>query len=127
MSQTRWKGRENIQIYSEDPEGRFHRLSTLRFIPTGDEVLRVLIHLPSLVFRRHASWLRASSITMTAMSHSLCTPLLRTARSGPNCTSNLWTNISISIWIVATLYIARLPFHSVKCYNSEAFVWRSHV
>ena len=34
---------------------RIYRLSTLRFIPKGDEVPKVLIHLLSHIFRRHAS------------------------------------------------------------------------
>ena len=87
MLQTRWKGHENIQRYSE--EGRFYRLSTQRFIPTGDEVPRVLIHLPSCVFRRHASRLRASSITMTPMSDSLCAPLLKCSTTG-DCSVLRW-------------------------------------
>ena len=65
MSQTRCKGHENVQRYSEDPEGTFYRLSTLKFIPAGEEVTGVQIHLPSRIFRRHALWLRASSVTMT--------------------------------------------------------------
>ena len=36
---------------------RFHRLSTRRFIPEGDKVARVLIHLLSFTFRRHGSQL----------------------------------------------------------------------
>lgn len=63
-------------------EQRFHRLSTLRFIPEGDEVSRVLIHLPSLTFRRHGSRLGDRSITMTIMSVTECPPLLKCSATG---------------------------------------------
>ena len=46
--------------------GRIYRLSTLRFISKGDEGPKVL--LLTRIFLRHVSRLRASSITMTAMS-----------------------------------------------------------
>ena len=51
---------------------RFHRLSTGRFIPEGNEVSRVLIHLPSFTLRGHGSRLVDSSITMTVIFDSEC-------------------------------------------------------
>ena len=52
-------------------------LSTLKFIPEGDQVSRVLIHLPFITFGRHGSRLVDSSITMTVMSDSQCAPLFK--------------------------------------------------
>ena len=82
-----WRGREQEIRGAKRIPGcsemrRYHRLSTLRFIPEGDEVPRVLIHLLSRILRKHASRLRASSITMTAMSDSLCAPLLKCSATG---------------------------------------------
>ena len=37
--------------------GKFHRESTLRFIPNGCEIPRVLIHLLSRISQRQGSWL----------------------------------------------------------------------
>ena len=59
-----------------------YRPSTLRFIPRGDEVPRVLIHLLFLIFRRHASWLQSNSIAMTAMPNSSCVPLFKCSAAG---------------------------------------------
>ena len=42
--------------------GQVYRPLTLRFISRGNKVPRVLIHLLSLIFRRHASWLQKNSI-----------------------------------------------------------------
>ena len=61
---------------------RFHRLSTLRFIPEGDEVSMVLIHLPSLTFHRHGSRLGDRSNTMTVMFVTKCPPLLKCSATG---------------------------------------------
>ena len=47
---------------------RLQRESTLRFIPVGCDVPRVLIYLFSLILHRHRSWLRIWSITITIMS-----------------------------------------------------------
>ena len=60
----------------------FLRLSTRRFIPEGNEVSRVLIHLPSFIFRRHGSQLGDNLITMTDMSDSKCAPLLKRLATG---------------------------------------------
>ena len=51
---------------------RFHRESTLRFIPKGCEVPRVLIHLFSRILRRQESWLYSWSIATTVKSASVC-------------------------------------------------------
>ena len=62
-------GREDIkkekatQRYKEDEEKvSFYRLSTWRFIPKGNQVSRVLIHLPPYTFHRHGSWLADAHI-----------------------------------------------------------------
>ena len=51
---------------------RFHSESTLRFIPEGCKVPRVLIHLLSRILMRHGSRLYSWSITTTAMSVCEC-------------------------------------------------------
>ena len=48
----------------------FYKLLALRFIPRGNEVSRVLIHLLSLIFSRLVSRLWANPIAMIAMSES---------------------------------------------------------
>ena len=61
---------------------RHHRLSTLRFIPEGNKVLRVLILLLSRILHRQESWLETRSITMTVMSARECVPWLKWATTG---------------------------------------------
>ena len=62
--------------------GRFLRLSSLRFIPRGNNVPMVLIHRLSLIYRRQGSWLRVHLITMTHMSARVCGPLLKCDDTG---------------------------------------------
>ena len=50
---------------------RLHRESTLRFIPKGCEVPRVLIHLFSRILRRQAWWLYSWSIATAVKSASV--------------------------------------------------------
>ena len=57
--------------------GQVYRLSTLRFIHERDQVPRVLIHLLSQIFRRHALRLRTRSIAMTAMCNFMWVLLLK--------------------------------------------------
>ena len=66
----------------EDEEVKFHRLSTRTLILEGNEVSRVLIHLPSFTIRRHGLRLVDSSITMTVMSDTECAPLLKCSVTG---------------------------------------------
>ena len=61
---------------------RHHRLSTLRFIPEGNKVPRILIHLLSQILCRHGSWLETKSITMTVMSARECAWWLKWATTG---------------------------------------------
>ena len=67
---TKEKGEKDQRRMESKGKGKFHRLSTWRFIPEGNDVSRVLIHLSSLIFRRHGSRLGGRSITMIAMSDS---------------------------------------------------------
>ena len=69
-------------------EGRLHRLSTLQFIPSGADVPRVLIHLPSLILRRQGSWVQSWSIIMTPKLAQLCSPLVKCSATGES--SVLW-------------------------------------
>ena len=62
--------------------GRFHRLSSLRFIPRGNDVPRVLIHRLSLILCRQESWLLVHSITMMDMFARVCGPLLKCDDTG---------------------------------------------
>ena len=52
-TQPRWKGAHRVPEVFEG--GRFHRLSSLIFIPRGNNVPRVLIHQISLILRRQGS------------------------------------------------------------------------
>ena len=61
---------------------RFHRLSTWRYIPEGNEVFRVLIHLPYFTFRRHGSRLGDCSVTMTVMFNAEFALLLKCSATG---------------------------------------------
>ena len=61
---------------------RLHRLSNLRFIPCGDKVSRVLIHLLSLIFCRQESWLHTWLIPTTVMSAWEQVPLLKLSATG---------------------------------------------
>ena len=76
------KEKEAQRCAEDKQKGRFYRLSTWRFIPEGDEVSRVLIHLPSFTFRTHGSRLVDSSITMTIMSDSECAQVLKCSATG---------------------------------------------
>ena len=62
--------------------GRLHRLSTWRFVPKGNEVLRVLIHLVYQVLRRQGSWLCTWSMTITVISACECGLLLKCTAMG---------------------------------------------
>ena len=92
----RWKDmkkeREAQRCAEDKQKGRFYRLSTRRFIPEGNKVSKVLIHLPSFTFRRHGSQLVDSSIIMTVMSNSECALLLKCSATGD--TSVLWCVVS---------------------------------
>ena len=81
-----WLGRDQggrgTQHQRVSRKGQVYRPSTLRFIPKGNEVPRVLIHQLSLIFCRHASRLRANSMAMTAMSASSCVRLLKCSATG---------------------------------------------
>ena len=85
----------------------FHRLSTWRFIPEGNDVSRVLIHLLPLIFCRHGSRLGGRSITMIARSDSECAPLLKCLATGdtfvPRCAmSNRWRlTLARNGWLVS--------------------------
>ena len=61
---------------------RFHSESTLRFIPEGCEVPRVLIHLLSRILRRHWSRLYSWSIIATIMSVCECPSPLKCTATG---------------------------------------------
>ena len=50
---------------------RFHRESTLRFVPKRSEVPRVLIHLLPRILLRHGLWLYRWSMATTIMSASV--------------------------------------------------------
>ena len=69
--------KKNPRVYGRWREAKAHKRSVQRFIPEGDKVSRVLIHLPSFTFRRHGSWLGDSSVTMIVMSNTQCAPLLK--------------------------------------------------
>ena len=56
--------------------GMFHRLLSLRFIPSGNNVRMILIHLLFLILLRQGSCLRVHSITMKDMAARVCGPLL---------------------------------------------------
>ena len=61
---------------------RFHSESTLRFIPEGCEVPRVLNHLLSRILRRHGSRLYNWSITATTVSTCECPLPVKCATTG---------------------------------------------
>ena len=72
-----------------DPQGfrwwsssKFHRESTLRFIPKGYEVSMVLIHLLSRILQRHESWLYILFIATTVMSARVCPSPLKCSATG---------------------------------------------
>ena len=73
------EGHEDIM---KNEGGRIYKQWSLRFIPKGDEVPKVLINLLSRIFRRHVLLLRASSITLTVMSDSMCASLLKCSPTG---------------------------------------------
>ena len=102
------EGHENIP---RDGGGRIYTLSTLRFIPKGDEVPKVLIHLLSHIFRRHASRLQASSITMTDTSDSMCSAVEmcchRRFFSPPMCDIVSVTIDSHMEWLTHLAYILK--------------------
>ena len=87
-----------VQEYTEVHRwyrSRLHRESTLRFIPKGCEVPRVLIHLLSRIFRRQWSRLRIWSITMRTLSACECASLLKCSATGESLVlqcamSNRW-------------------------------------
>ena len=116
--------------------GRIYRLSTLRFIPRGDKVPKVLIHLLSRTLRSHASWLRASSITMTDMSDSACVLLLKCATTGDSSVlrcviSYRWPFTLIwSGWLVSPTYRRPHLLHVIKytCITLvfQSYDWRTH-
>ena len=76
--------------------GRFHRLSSLRFIPRRNNVPRVLIHRLSLILRRQGTWLRAHSITMMDMSARVCGPLLKCNNTGGLLSRSPWRGATIA-------------------------------
>ena len=95
MSPTQPQWRRGHEVPEVLTGGRFLRLSSLRFIPRGNKVSRVLIHLLSLTLHRQGSWLRVCSITMTDMSARLCSQLLKCAYMGDSSVlqcvmSNRW-------------------------------------
>ena len=135
MSRVRWKGhgqkkgektgkkkrKKGDQRYVEsEGKGRFYRLSTRRFIPEGNDVSRVLIHLPSLIFHRHGSRLGGRSITMIATSDSECAPLLKCSSTGDTsvlrCTMwNRWPlTLAWSGWPVSPTYWRPHLLHEIK-------------
>ena len=65
-----------------DNARRLHRLSTRRYIPRENEVLRVLIHLLSWVLRREGSWIYTWSMTIIVMPGCECKSLLKWATTG---------------------------------------------
>ena len=73
---------------AKDGTGRLHRLSTLKFIPEGNEVARVLIHLIARTFHRQESWLYISSVMITATFAWKCALLLKCAATRDS--SVLW-------------------------------------
>ena len=93
-SRSRWKGGGGMKHPRVSWREQVYKPSTLRFIPKTNEVPRVLIHLLSLIFHRHASRLRANSMAMTAMSDSLCIPLLMCSTTGDLQSSNVRCHIS---------------------------------
>ena len=106
-------------------EGRIYRLSTLRFIPKGDKVSKVLIHLLSRIFHRHASQSQASLITMTVMSDSLCASLLKCSATGDSSVlrcviSYRWPLTLIwSGWLVSPTYWRPHLLHIIKYITLE--------
>ena len=76
------KGKKDQRCMESKGKGKFHGLWTWMFIAEGNDVSRVLIHLPSLIFRRHGSWLGGRSITMISMSCSECALLLNCSATG---------------------------------------------
>ena len=100
--------------------GRIYKLSTLRFITKGDEVPKVLIHLLSCIFCRHASRLRENSITMAVMSDSTCAPLLKRSATGDSSVlqcaiSYQWPlTLICSGWPVSPTYWRPHLLHIIK-------------
>ena len=68
--------------WSMNNAGRFHRVSTQRFIPGGNEVLRVLVHLLFHILPRWRSWLCTWSMTITVISACECDSLWKWAALG---------------------------------------------
>ena len=81
--------------------------TTLRLIPEGYEVPRVLIHLLFWIFHRHGSRLRIWSITMTAMSANECASPLKCCATGDS--SVLRCVMSYRIY-PAVYWLSRLPY-----------------
>ena len=67
---------QGLEDIPRHEQGRMYRLLTLRFLPKRDQVPKVLIHLFSHIFHRHASLLQASSITMAVRSDFTCPALI---------------------------------------------------
>ena len=121
MAMSQLDGAETV-IKKPEGEGRqrFHRLSTRKFIPEGDEVSRVLILLPSFTFRRHGSQLGDSSITMTVMSATECAPLFKCSAAGETSVlrcvmSDRWPLIlAWSGWLVSPMYWRPHLLHVIR-------------
>ena len=74
--------------------GRLHRLLTRRFIPKGNDVFRVLIHLLSRIFHRQGSRLCTWSMTITVTFVWECASVLKCADTGESsillCMMSKW-------------------------------------
>ena len=124
-----WLGRDQDGGGTEHPRvsGReqIYRPSTLRFILEGDKVSRVLIHLLSLIFHKHASRLRASSTARTAMSDSLCVLLLKCSATSVSsvlrCAVSFWWPLILiwRNWPVSPTYWRPQLLHVIKYITLE--------
>ena len=81
---------------------KLHRLLTLRFIPEGCVVPRVLIHLLSLIFRRQGSWFQSWTITMTLMSAWECATPMKCSATGDSLVLLCMRNV-VSLTINSTV------------------------
>ena len=122
-TQPQWKGAHEVPDVLKG--GRFHRLSSLRFIPRGNDVPRVLIHRFYLILCRQGSWLRAHSITMTNMSARVCGPLLKCNDTGDSSVvlcamSNQWLlTLRWNDWPVSRTYCWPHLLHVIKYITLE--------
>ena len=64
-------GHVGLHVVNGWPSSRFHKES-LRFIPKGYEIPKVLIHLLSGILWRNGSWLYSWFIATAVMSPSMC-------------------------------------------------------